>query len=380
MGLDLLGVFGAGALTFITPCVLPLIPITLAALAGGDPRTLGAGGRGQVLARAAWFALGFELVFVALGLGATSLGAFLVEHKAALQAAGALLIALFGLKFLGVIRIRWLDATARADGKRLQTRFGWLNALLMGLVFAAGWSPCVGPVLGSVLTYTATTTADPLLGALYLGVYGLGFAVPLLLLAGFAELGSKLLAKLAPQLRKIELALGALLLLVAAAMAGDALPALTAAEPAPAAAQHTAAKPRMLAFTSPDCPVCKRMKPLLQRVEQQCDGRGVHVEVVDVSRAGQRALAQKHRLVGLPTFVFVAPDGAEVARLVGEQSPRALERALSALRGEPCPGLAILDESGGHLHPDDLLPPSTTPAQPGPACPPDSTRPACEGA
>jgi len=369
MHLDLLGILGAGALTFLTPCVLPLVPIYLSALVGGDFRQLGQGvARGQLLARAAWFALGFLLVFTALGLGASSLGAFLSTHKALVQALGSFLIGLFALKFLGVIQIPWLDRTLRPGSQRLAARVGWLNALGMGLVFAAGWSPCVGPVLGAVLTYTASSTASPWEGGMYLAVYGLGFALPLLGVALFAEAGSRLLQRLGGHLRKIEVALGALLLLVAGSMILDALPAPPSPVGTPAPAQAaldppegqslpSGAEPMLTAFVSQGCPVCDRMKPTIRGLVEQCDGNKVRVRVADVSRPEHRHEIAARRLVGVPTFVFEAADGHEVARLVGEQTEDTLRQALSALRGEPCPGVTALPGAPPTLPPTSVEPP-----------------------
>lgn len=374
MGLDLLGIFGAGLLTFLTPCVLPLVPIYLAALVGGDIRQLSGSGRGQLVIRALWFMMGFEIVFVVLGLGATVIGGFLVDHKAALQALGAVLIALFALKFFGVIHIRFLDSTIRADDRKLTQKLSWFSALVMGVVFAAGWSPCVGPVLGSVLTYTASTTAEPLLGAVYLATYGVGFAVPLIAVAIFAQAGMKFIQKLGPHMRKVEIVIGAFLMVLAVSMAIDAMPGLTASQVLPSsdtgkqavAASDTDASgaPVMLAFTAKDCPICKRMKPIINNLVNQCDGNMVRVKMVNISADENHNFVGKYHLVGVPTFVFKDSAGDEVARLVGEQTESSLKQALSALRGEPCPGLAILNPDGTRIDPLEM-----PHEEPGEACP-----------
>ena len=361
---DLIGLFSAGSLSLLTPCVLPLIPLYLSALVGGDLRRLQAGGRRQLLVRAGLFSVGFILVFTLLGLTASSLGKLLGEHRAALTAFGAGLIFLFALRFLGLIRIPWLDRTLRADDRKLETRSGAANALIMGIVFAAGWSPCVGPVLGAVLTYTASVTADPSTGALYLAVYGLGFASPLLVMAAFAQAVMGWIQRLGKHLRLIERVLGVGLLVVAVSMAIDVAPQLLAAQgdrsqqAHPTASQNSEASPTMLAFTSPACTICQRMEPILTDLISECDGKSVKVERIDLSDPGNRELSRSYRLVGVPTYVFQDSKGQEVARLVGEQSPTSLKRALSALRGEPCPGLALLDEKGLHEHPAKDLAPS----------------------
>ncbi|MBN1771387.1 MAG: sulfite exporter TauE/SafE family protein [Deltaproteobacteria bacterium] len=384
MNLDLLGVFGAGVLTFATPCVLPLVPIYLAALVGGDLRTAGAEAsrRGRVLLRAGLFSLGFLAVFTLLGLTATTVGGFLAEHRAALQLAGALLILTFGLKFLGVLSLPFLDRMLRLDERRVRTRFGGANAVLMGVVFAVGWSPCVGPVLGSVLTYAAAKAVDPWTGAGYLLVYGLGFALPLLVVAALAEAGTRLLRRVRPHLPRIEKALGALMAVVAVAMLVDLAPLLgTAGAPtrtAPLARDEAGrALPTMLALVSSDCSVCETMKPALRRITELCDGRRVGIRVLDVTADDQRHLARDFRLVGVPTFVFLDRQGEEVARLVGRQSERTLKQELSLLRGERCPGIGAL--------PDRPAPPGVAPPPPagarcgnGPAFF-ESAAPACDG-
>lgn len=351
MNLDLFGVFGAGVLTFATPCVLPLVPIYLAALAGGGLGPGGAigAGRGRVLWRAALFSLGFLAVFTLLGLTATSAGAFLAGHRAALQLVGAILILVFGLKLLGVISLPFLDRMLRLDEGRWRTRFGALNAVLMGVVFAVGWSPCVGPVLGSVLTYTASQTADPWVGAGYLATYGLGFAVPLLAVAALAEAGTRLLRRLGPHLGRIEKALGALMAAFAVALFVDLAPQLGSAGDPPASAPLARDAdgrplPTMLALVSSHCPVCEEMRPMLQRIADLCDGRRVGIRVFDVAAEEHRDLAHDFRLVGVPTFVFLDRQGEEVARLVGRQSEQALKQELSLLRGERCPGIGALPD------------------------------------
>ncbi len=357
MTLDLITIFGAGLLTFVTPCVLPLIPVYLAALTGGD--LSGTGRRGAVLVRASFFSAGFILVFTLMGLGASAIGGFLIDHRMAMQAAGAALITLFALKFMGVIRVPFLDRIMKADDTRLQTRFATLNALIMGIVFAAGWSPCVGPVLGTILTYTASAAASPAAGALYLGVYGLGFALPLLLVALFAEAGTRFIAKLSPHLPKVERTIGLLLLFIAGLMVIDIAPS-SPPSPAPSVAgtgftdgvpgrvstdgvPGRDGMPVMLELYKEDCGVCEKMKPVVASIVDQCDEKGVRVRTIDISKPEHRHLASTYRLVGVPTFIFLDADGNEAARLLGEQTEQSLKQTISALRGEPCPGLARLE-------------------------------------
>jgi len=209
-------------------------------------------------------------------------------------------------------------------------------------------------VLGSVLTLTAAKSASPLVGAGYLAVYGLGFALPLIAAAAFAEAALKLIGRISPHLPRIERAIGILLIGVAGYLAlgayednapeettsrGGALSSLVAESPG------GEPMPTMVELYADGCTVCEKMKPVVDGLTAQCDQRGVRVHAVNVSDRENRHLVDALGVVGVPTFVFIDELGAEAARLVGEQSERALKQGLSALRGTPCPGLALLDKS-----------------------------------
>ena len=368
MSFDLLTIFGAGILTFLTPCVLPLIPVYLAALTGGNISNLDRRQKGQLLFRASFFSAGFILVFTVMGLGASSIGSFLSDHKVTMQIVGALLILAFAFKFLGLLKIPFMDRVIKADDTKFTTRFGTINAFIMGIVFAAGWSPCVGPVLGSILTYTASTTSSPMTGAAYLSVYGVGFALPLLITAAFAELGMKLIGRISVHLPKIEKGIGVVLLFIAGMLVYDIIPDLSQYWNEPAVSSdvassdgsatdivsakqgekfvsHTDGLPTMLELYRKGCHVCQKMKPIVESIQNQCDQKGVHVKTLDVSKPENRHLVKEFRLVGVPTFIFLDETGAETARLVGEQSEHSIKQTISVLRNEPCPGVSLIKDT-----------------------------------
>ncbi|RME20099.1 MAG: hypothetical protein D6806_17035 [Deltaproteobacteria bacterium] len=348
-----LGLFTAGLATFLTPCVLPLVPVYLTALLGADIRQVEGTRRLQLVTRALFFSIGFLSVFIALGVAASSVGSALSQARNWMKVFGGFLIILFGLHFLGFVRIPLLERTVRADDRKLQTRFGIVNAVIMGVVFAAGWSPCAGPILGAVLTYTASSAADPWLGAAYLATYGAGFALPLVIVSAFAGEAVKVLKKLTPHLRRIEAVIGALLVIVGLGLVHDGVapPAKSStpavAEKSGSPADVTEGEPVVLAFTSKDCAVCKRMKPVMESVRKQCDGRNVRVRIVEITEPENTSLVRRFHLLATPTFVFLDADGNEVARLVGEQTEQTLKQAISTLRGEPCPGVTLLPSLDG---------------------------------
>lgn len=349
MSLGMLTIFGAGVLTFFTPCVLPLIPIYLTALTGGSITGLSGREKGRLLLRAALFSIGFIGVFTAMGFGASTIGGFLSENKTLMLAVGAILVLLFALKFIGLIQIPALDKVLRANDSKLSARFGAFSSLLMGVVFAAGWSPCVGPVLGSILTYTASTAANPVEGAGYLTIYGAGFALPLLVTAAFAELGLRVIGKVSPYLPKIEKLIGVILLFISVSMMLDIMPQPTPNNSFSAVNPHTSISnnavtqtPQMVELYREDCGVCQRMKSIVDSITSQCSEKGVSVQTINIDLPENRHFIKKYKLVGVPTFLFLDKNGEETARLVGEQTESALKQAISVLRGQPCPGVSLL--------------------------------------
>jgi cytochrome c-type biogenesis protein len=178
-GLGLLVAFAAGLLSFLSPCVLPLVPSYVGFLTGMTlPEVTDR--RRVALLHALLFVAGFSLVFIILGASATALGRALNQYQVWLQRIGGVLIIAFGLVCLGVFRADFLMRERRV---RLEEKpVGYLGSLLVGMAFAAGWTPCIGPVLGGILGLAATSS-DLARGTLLLVAYSAGLAVPFLLAA-----------------------------------------------------------------------------------------------------------------------------------------------------------------------------------------------------
>jgi cytochrome c-type biogenesis protein len=175
--------FVAGLLSFLSPCVLPLVPSYVGFLTG---MTLGEmeGRRRTALLHALLFVGGFSLVFILLGASATALGRALRYYQELLQIIGGLLIIAFGLLCLGVFKPAWLVQERRLQLE--QKPVGFLGSALVGMAFGAGWTPCIGPVLGAILGLAATS-GDVSRGMLLLAVYSAGLAVPFLIAAVAVE-------------------------------------------------------------------------------------------------------------------------------------------------------------------------------------------------
>lgn len=171
--------FIAGLLSFLSPCVLPLVPSYVGFITGMTlPEVTGR--RRAALTHALLFVAGFSLVFVLLGASATALGRALNHYQVWLQRVGGALIILFGLLCLGVFKVGSLTQESRVHLERKP--IGYLGSALVGMAFAAGWTPCIGPVLGGILGLAATSN-DVVRGMQLLAVYSAGLALPFLIAA-----------------------------------------------------------------------------------------------------------------------------------------------------------------------------------------------------
>ena len=176
--------FLAGLLSFLSPCVLPLVPSYLSFVTGASGAAELEARRHLALLHALLFVVGFTLIFVALGATATELGLLLKTWQRWLERVGGALVIVFGLYTLGVLRIGFLAREARVQLS--DKPLGYLGSVLVGVAFGAGWTPCIGPILGSILLYTSTR-ADLGQGLLMLGAYSAGLAIPFLLAAWALE-------------------------------------------------------------------------------------------------------------------------------------------------------------------------------------------------
>ena len=177
--ISLLVCFSAGFLSFISPCILPLIPSYLAFISGVSIEELTQGNfksaRLGVILNSVLFILGFSLVFIAFGASATFIGKILLQNKRIIEIIGGIIIIILGIHFTGLIRVKFLERekTIHLTRKPL----GYLGSFLVGTAFAAGWTPCVGPILASILTLAASTQ-NVMKGIIMLSFYSLGLGIP----------------------------------------------------------------------------------------------------------------------------------------------------------------------------------------------------------
>ncbi len=207
--------FIGGLLSFLSPCVLPIVPSYVTFITGMTLDELTAGDASSARAKAALhallFVLGFTLVFVALGATATAFGVLLQRVLPLLQRIGGVVITLFGLYLMGALRLPWLMAERRVH--LASKPAGLAGSVLVGIAFGAGWTPCVGPVLASILLYAGATTTMAR-GMLLLAAYALGLGIPFFIAAVGLNWYLAGARRLTRWLRPVELVAGSLLVAI----------------------------------------------------------------------------------------------------------------------------------------------------------------------
>ena len=200
----------AGLLSFLSPCVLPIVPPYLAYMTGVGVGGLKSGERSAVLP-ALFFVLGLSTVFLVMGFAASAFGRAFLQYQEVLAKVAGVMVIVMGLHFLHVFRIPILDHEARLEAGRQDG--GAFGAYILGLAFAFGWTPCIGPQLGMILSLAATG-GELSRGTGLLAVYALGLGIPFLLSAIFINRAIGVMNRIKPWLKTIERAMGLLLILV----------------------------------------------------------------------------------------------------------------------------------------------------------------------
>ncbi|AXI54944.1 cytochrome C biogenesis protein [Sulfitobacter sp. JL08] len=207
----------AGIISFLSPCVLPIVPPYLAYMSGVSLNEIegSQAARRKAVLAALCFVLGLSTVFLFLGFTASAFGAFFLQNQQLFAQISGVVVIIFGAHFLGIFRIPFLDREARIEaGDHGGTSFG---AYILGLAFAFGWTPCIGPQLGAILSLAASE-ASVARGTMLLGIYALGLGLPFLLAAMFLTRAMGVMNRLKPHMKLIERMMGVLLILVGLAL------------------------------------------------------------------------------------------------------------------------------------------------------------------
>jgi len=226
---SLFAAFTAGLLSFLSPCILPLIPAYLSFISGVSLSEMGKEAfhrksSARVLSNALFFVLGFSFVFVSLGASATFLGKFLLAELGILRRIAGVLVILFGFHMLGVFRVGFLDQERRYHQRKKS--LGLFGSFLVGLAFALGWTPCIGPILATIL-FLASTKETVGQGVWMLAVYSAGLGIPFLLAALAIDRFFQVSSAFKRHFRVIEIASGLLLIAVGILILTDDLTRIT---------------------------------------------------------------------------------------------------------------------------------------------------------
>jgi cytochrome c-type biogenesis protein len=217
--IGVLTAFAAGAISFLSPCVLPLVPGYVSYVAGESVADGNAKGglwsRLKALGLSLYFVLGFSTVFVLLGASATALGQLLLSYRYELNIVSGVVVIAFGLFVMGLLRWSWMLRDVRFHAALEGGRP--LSAFVLGLAFAFGWTPCIGPILGAILTVSATTTTVAG-GVVLLAIYSLGLGVPFLLAALFTDALARRLKHVGRVGRWLQVVAGGAMVLMGLAM------------------------------------------------------------------------------------------------------------------------------------------------------------------
>ena len=385
----------AGFLSFASPCVLPIVPGYLTFITGLSFDDLSQG-RSRVilggLLKSLPFVLGFSLVFIALGAGASALSVLLRSHLGLLKGIAGAGIMLLGLHLTGLVPIPGLSRERRFSGQ--DTPPGMVRAFVAGLLFAFGWTPCVGPILAAILALAAT--AETLgQGVLLLAVYSLGLGIPFILAAAFLNGFLAMFGGLKAHLRRLEIAGGTLLMVVGVLVFNDKMSwlssrltflnpeeLLVATEPA-APAAHNPAESRygsynftlttidseqvsladyygkvvLVNFWAPWCGPCVVETPALVRMYDKYKSQGFAVigvalqseedgvkQFVEtyripyaIGRDTEQAIGLRYQVFALPSSFLFSPDGKVKRAFTGFIAEEALEAELKKLLPAPPP-------------------------------------------
>lgn len=348
MDLTIAGIFAAGLLTFLSPCVLPLAPVFTASLFTSE-----SGNRWSRLISTVWFSLGFTAAFVIMGLGIASLSSSIGFAKTLLLGAVGIFLIFFGIKMMGLLPFsryfQWSNRSLALPGfiRRLP---GGLHGLVFGLLFGFSWTPCVGPVLGGVLTYVASRELPPAEGAVLLSVFSLGISIPLFAIALGSDYITPFLEGFKKHMGKVEYVVGIGLFVFGFYVLNqarlEAFPLFLDGDEQSVTAVtddnreinlldendfHT-----MVFFHTETCPVCTRMKQYLPEFRESCTSENFHFHQVDVARSENKAAASHFNIRAVPTVSVINHKGHEIIHLVGYQPESRLREAAMTVSGIAC--------------------------------------------
>ncbi len=322
-------IFFAGFLSFFSPCILPIIPVYFSILSG----------TGKPIHKALLFCLGFSLIFALMGGGAGILGTFIQTNRASVNIIAGIILLLLALKFLNIIQIPILDRSYSIRAERFRTRFELLNAFIIGLLFAVTWSPCIGALLGGVLTYVSASGTGALDGSIKLFLYGAGISLPLIVSVFFYRKLQNFYRNNPYFFDMVKKLLGLILLLFAFSLLSHVVTMSKNSQQKLGTIDKIMLPdklPLFVSFNSASCDDCKTMVPIITKLKSSCGGKLIDFRDVNLDDSKYEYLAYQQGIFGYPTYILLDEKGDEKQRFYGIQKLENLDTGIKNMTGKPC--------------------------------------------
>ena len=333
--MNIFTIYFVGVFSFFSPCMLPMIPVYFYAMMEETPFE-----RKKLFLRGLLFCTGFISIFILMGLGVGGLSSLVVKHKMLINLIAGIIILILALDFLDLIKIPILQKNYSPKYSKLKTSAPLLNSFILGLLFALTWSPCIGAVLGGILTYVSAVSHTATKGALYLFIYGLGVSTPLLIGSVFFDKLQGFSTRNKLFITTIKKILGLVLILFSLTLFSSILKfadVQTKKELEHASKVLTPNElPIFLSIVEPNCTSCKKGSLIIEELKKTCGDKFVEFREVDVKNPNYAYIAIELGIIGTPTYIIIDKDGQELIRYAGEQKKETLNEAIKKITGKDC--------------------------------------------
>lgn len=335
MLMNIFTIYLAGLLSFFSPCLLPIVPVYFYAMMED-----GNYDRKKLFIRGSLFCVGFIVIFIIIGIGAGGLSSVIMDHKALIDLIAGIVILLLALDFVGIINIPILQKSFSPKYSKLKTSMPLLNAFILGLLFAITWSPCIGAVLGGILTYVSAVSGTALKGGWYLFIYGLGVSTPLLIASLFFEKLKGFSSRNKFFIGSVKKILGLVLIFFAMTLFGMVLKLADVENKKEL--QHASTilvpdkLPVLLTITEPGCKSCEKTAAIIEELKKSCGNKTIEFRDVNIKNPNYAYIAIELGILGTPTYIVLGQTGEELIRLAGEQTTQSLNDVIKKVTGKSC--------------------------------------------